>query len=198
MRPNLHYCPKTRDQVTQQGWCSLFFNVLVTRLNRCDWNCSYILLPRLEFSLNFKLCNDEGLVQLIKKKINKWSCHPNGKLKCVWVLLTTTYTNTDGYTVSYYILCSFLRQLYPTWWWPKIVFAVTCSWHVMYNWQYSCVTTVMPMRNCFLIFQLTQRGWHSLKFPFWPGCIVVWFRLSQSSNVYSYSSFYFSVVLKYI
>ena len=33
----------------------------------------------------------------------------------------------------------------------KIVLAETCSWHVMCNWQYSCVTTVMSMHNSFLI-----------------------------------------------
>jgi hypothetical protein len=85
--PNLHYCPKTRDQVTQEVLCFLFFKVLVTRLNGCEWNCSYILLSRLEFSLNFKLCNDEGLTHIIQK--NKWSCHPNGKLKCVQENITS-------------------------------------------------------------------------------------------------------------
>ena len=33
----------------------------------------------------------------------------------------------------------------------KIVLAETCSWHVMYNWQYSCVMTVMSMYNCLFI-----------------------------------------------
>jgi len=55
-------------------------------------------------------------------------------------------------SIILYILCSFLRQLYPTWWRSKIVLAETCSWHVMYNWQYSCVMTVMSMHNCFLVF----------------------------------------------
>ena len=70
----------------------------------------------------------------------------------------STYTNTDGYTVSYYILCSFLQWLYPTWWWPKIVLAETCSWNVMYNWQYSCAVTVMSMHNCFLTLGTTVRA----------------------------------------
>ena len=50
-----------------------------------------------------------------------------------------------------FILRCFLRQLYPTWWLPKTVLAETCSWYVMYNWQYSCVMTVMSMHNCFLM-----------------------------------------------
>jgi len=42
----------------------------------------------------------------------------------------------------------------------KNVLAETCSWHVMYNWQYSCVMTVMSMHNYFLMKGLGLIFWN--------------------------------------
>ena len=33
-----------------------------------------------------------------------------------------------------------------------IWYSITCTWHVTYNWQYSCAMTVMSMHNFFLMF----------------------------------------------
>jgi len=64
-----------------------------------------------------------------------------------------SFTKAVEGTCAEGLICRSVHVMLRLWFHKDLHYCWRYQWHVMYNWQYSCVMTVMSVHNCFL----TQR-----------------------------------------